>query len=274
MRKSTERAAEPPPAGRGALTKSNAGRRPGQLRTPSQGRREPIPGGSGRGVHAADGLGKASEIVRAGARGALTRAANELGCGPAAARARLRTSAARGVGSRAADSLRVEVQYARRPAGVPAPVLLRRWARAAHAAGHEKLPRARQRAHAPAESSAPTLCVRIVGQAESQRLNLGFRGKDKPTNVLSFPASPEERRLDGALGDLVVCATVVAREADEQGKPLSAHWAHMIVHGTLHLLGYDHERPRAAHAMEALEVEILRGLGFHDPYRWVTHDTV
>ena len=112
------------------------------------------------------------------------------------------------------------------------------------------------------------------GRAESQRLNLGFRGRDKPTNVLSFPASPEERVLDGALGDLVICAPVVAQEAREQGKSLTSHWAHMVVHGTLHLLGHDHERARQARAMEALEVEILRGFGFHDPYRWVAHGRV
>ncbi|HET9692844.1 MAG TPA: rRNA maturation RNase YbeY [Steroidobacteraceae bacterium] len=159
------------------------------------------------------------------------------------------------------------MQYARRPAGVPGPVMLRRWAHAAHAAGVAALSaRAKKRLAGAAGSAAIT--VRVVGARESQRLNLGFRGKDRPTNVLSFPASPEQRRVDDALGDLVVCAPVVAREAREQHKPPAAHWAHMVVHGTLHLLGYDHERPRAAHAMEALEVEILRGLGFHDPYRW------
>ena len=163
-------------------------------------------------------------------------------------------------------ALRVDVQYARRPAGVPGPVLLRRWARAAWDAGSTVLPRSRKRAHAPEPGVAPTVCVRVVGNAESHRLNEGFRGKPKPTNVLSFPASAEECRFEGALGDLVVCAPVVAREAREQGKPLSAHWAHMVVHGTLHLLGYDHEQPRAAGKMEKLEVEILQRLGFDDPY--------
>jgi probable rRNA maturation factor len=116
----------------------------------------------------------------------------------------------------------------------------------------------------------PLLCVRMAGAAESRRLNHAYRGKDKPTNVLSFPAAPPERALTGALGDLVICAPVVASEAREQGKRLAAHWAHMVVHGTLHLLGYDHEAARAARAMEALEVEILRGLRFDDPYRRVT----
>ena len=108
--------------------------------------------------------------------------------------------------------------------------------------------------------------MRVVAPAESKRLNRSYRGKDRPTNVLSFPASAAERELASALGDVVICAAVVAREAREQGKPLTAHWAHMVVHGTLHLLGYDHERPRAAGVMEALEVEILRRFGYHDPY--------
>jgi len=112
--------------------------------------------------------------------------------------------------------------------------------------------------------------LRVVGSAESRRLDRSYRGKDRSTNILSFPSSPEERVASGVLGDLVICAPVVAREAREQRKTLGAHWAHMVVHGTLHLLGYDHERLRAARTMEALEVEILRGLGFHDPYQEVT----
>jgi probable rRNA maturation factor len=112
------------------------------------------------------------------------------------------------------------------------------------------------------------LSVVFADDAQIRMLNAGWRGKDKPTNVLSFPASPEELAAGGALGDLVVCAPVVGREAREQGKTLGAHWAHMVVHGTLHLLGFDHEKPRAARAMEALEVEILRGLGYQDPYLW------
>jgi probable rRNA maturation factor len=150
---------------------------------------------------------------------------------------------------------------------VPGPVLLRRWARAAWEAGSAALPRTRRRAYAFEQGIAPSLCVRVVGNAESHRLNEGYRGKAKPTNVLSFPASPEQLRYEGALGDLVICAPVVAREAREQGKPLPAHWAHMVVHGTLHLLGYDHEEPRAAGRMERLEVAILQRLGFHDPYQ-------
>jgi probable rRNA maturation factor len=148
---------------------------------------------------------------------------------------------------------------------------MRRWARAAHVAGVAALSARTTKHVAPA---ARTVTVRVVGRTESNRLNLGFRGRDKPTNVLSFPASPAEQMVDGALGDVVICAPVVAQEAREQDKALSAHWAHMVVHGTLHLLGYDHERTRAARIMESLEVEILQGLGFHDPYRRVTHGRV
>jgi probable rRNA maturation factor len=117
-----------------------------------------------------------------------------------------------------------------------------------------------------AGDSSRRLGVRVVGPAESRRLNRAYRGKDKPTNVLSFPASREEHELCGSLGDLVVCAAVVAAEARDQGKERAAHWAHMVVHGVLHLHGYDHERPRAARAMERLEVEILGGFGYQNPY--------
>jgi probable rRNA maturation factor len=160
--------------------------------------------------------------------------------------------------------LSVEFQLVTRRPWVPGTVTLRRWAQAAHEAGVAALPARKRRVQA----QATAVCVRIVDSAESRRLDREYRGKDKPTNVLSFPASPEELVSTGALGDLVVCAPVVAREAREQGKTLGAHWAHMVVHGTLHLLGFDHEKARAARVMEALEVEILRGLGYQDPYLW------
>jgi probable rRNA maturation factor len=109
--------------------------------------------------------------------------------------------------------------------------------------------------------------VYIVDEAESQELNSQYRGKDKPTNVLSFPADiPEEVGIP-LLGDLVVCAPVVEREAEEQGKTLEAHWAHMLVHGSLHLLGFDHIDDNEAETMEALETEIITGLGFPAPYQ-------
>ena len=182
---------------------------------------------------------------------------------------------------RAVPALHLEVQFATRWPWVPGRAALRRWATAALSAGVVASPAKRRGA---AVGGAPKrgvvgasrkLALRIVGAAESRRLDRVYRGKDRPTNVLSFPASPEEQRHDGALGDLVICAPVVAREAREQRKPREAHWAHMVVHGTLHLLGYDHERSgRAARAMEGLEVEILRRLGFDDPYLPVTHKAV
>jgi probable rRNA maturation factor len=120
------------------------------------------------------------------------------------------------------------------------------------------------------QSTAYSLTLRIVGNAESRKLNRTWRGKDKPTNVLSFPYSePTAYSLQptvSPLGDLVLCAPVIAREAREQGKPPAAHWAHMVVHGVLHLLGYDHVKNRDAIRMEAREVEILSHFGYQDPY--------
>lgn len=109
--------------------------------------------------------------------------------------------------------------------------------------------------------------IRLVTSEESQMLNLTYRGKDKPTNVLSFPfEAPAEIELN-LLGDLVVCADIVEQEAQQQNKQLSHHWAHMIVHGTLHLLGFDHENDDEAHTMESLERQILTKLGIDDPYQ-------
>lgn len=108
--------------------------------------------------------------------------------------------------------------------------------------------------------------VRVVEEGEISELNQVYRGKQGPTNVLSFPFENPPGLTLPLLGDIVVCAAVVAREADEQGKPAEAHWAHMLVHGGLHLLGYDHIDPMEAERMEALETEILAGLGYEDPY--------
>ncbi|GAA4347508.1 rRNA maturation RNase YbeY [Kangiella taiwanensis] len=123
------------------------------------------------------------------------------------------------------------------------------------------------------QSTKPaSLTIRIVSRDESQELNHQYRGKARPTNVLSFPFElpqglpqdllPEER----ILGDLAVCAEVVAAEAQQQDKLLHDHWAHMVVHGCLHLLGYDHIKDEEAEIMEALEAEILAGLGISNPY--------
>lgn len=110
----------------------------------------------------------------------------------------------------------------------------------------------------------------IVDEDESQELNNQYRGKDYPTNVLSFPADIPEEVGVPLLGDLVVCAPVVEREAQEQGKTLAAHWAHMLVHGSLHLLGFDHIDDGEAEEMEALETEIITGLGYPAPYQELT----
>jgi probable rRNA maturation factor len=113
--------------------------------------------------------------------------------------------------------------------------------------------------------------VRVVGAAESRRLNKGWRRQDHATNVLSFPAPVARGRAVAAgeprsLGDLVICAPVLAREARAQGKPKAAHWAHLVVHGSLHLLGFDHERAADACRMERREKRVLAALGFPDPY--------
>ena len=126
-------------------------------------------------------------------------------------------------------------------------------------------------------SKEKTLAMRVVGPAEMMELNSRFAGKHKPTNVLSFPSAstfdelPQECQSElsdewASLGDIAICADVVASEAAAQGKTLEAHWAHMIVHGVLHLRGYDHIAEEDANVMEAEEIRILASLGFTDPY--------
>jgi probable rRNA maturation factor len=145
---------------------------------------------------------------------------------------------------------RIEVQYAIDTAGIPEPEVLRRWA-----------DRALQGRHPAAE-----LAVRIVDEAEITALNRQYRGKDSATNVLSFPYEAMSGVETEQLGDIVICAPVVAAEAVTQGKSLEAHWAHMVIHGVLHLLGYDHHRDVDAQDMESLETRLLASLGFPDPY--------
>ncbi|UJF22948.1 rRNA maturation RNase YbeY [Shewanella sp. OMA3-2] len=114
---------------------------------------------------------------------------------------------------------------------------------------------------------AVELTIRLVEVSESQHLNHTYRGKDKPTNVLSFPfEAPAEIDLP-LLGDLIICVDVVKKEAQEQEKTLEAHWAHMVIHGCLHLLGYDHIIDEEAEEMESLETQLLEHLGFTDPYK-------
>ena len=136
----------------------------------------------------------------------------------------------------------MNIQRRSRDAHVPSDPLLRRWARAALARQAE-------------------VTLRIVAAPEARRLNREFRGKDYATNVLTFVYG--EAPL---AGDIVICAPVVAREAREQGKAVAAHWAHLVVHGLLHLQGHDHERDDEARRMERREKRILAGLGFPDPY--------
>lgn len=109
--------------------------------------------------------------------------------------------------------------------------------------------------------------IRIASETESQSLNKEYRGKDKPTNVLSFPFEAPAGLNIPLLGDLIICSDVVQQEAIQQNKPLLDHWAHMVIHGCLHLLGFDHINDDDATEMEALEVTILKRLAIDDPYQ-------
>ena len=153
-------------------------------------------------------------------------------------------------------NLDVSVGYAVPRTGLPAAVSFRKWVAAA----------------LDGRIREADLAIRLVDAKEGRALNRHYRGKDYATNVLSFPAEvaegvklPKGVRMP-LLGDLVICAPVVAREAQDQGKALNDHYAHLTVHGVLHLLGWDHEDDRDAECMEQLEREILAGLGIEDPY--------
>lgn len=117
------------------------------------------------------------------------------------------------------------------------------------------------------------LAVRVVRPAESKRLNARYRGRNQPTNVLSFPVpelpapAPGRQVAPRPLGDLVICASVVRDEARQQHKAIKSHWAHLVIHGALHLLGYDHERDEEARRMERREVAVLKRFGITNPYR-------
>lgn len=164
-----------------------------------------------------------------------------------------------------APELQLTVQRACGVPDLPDDERLASWVRAALITG------------SPEPRTTATLTLRIVDADEGTLLNETYRGKAGPTNVLSFPFEPpsglprealEElgEDLDAELGDLVICAPVLRREAADQGKTLAAHTAHLLIHGTLHLLGYDHVEPSEAARMEALENTILRGLGFSTAY--------
>ena len=146
--------------------------------------------------------------------------------------------------------LKLDVSYASRRPWAPSSRALAKWAGVALARTDSRL----------------VLSVRIVGETRSRNLNLKYRHKDKSTNVLSFAGAgdmPDGRHF---LGELVICAPVVAREARAQRKSLEAHWAHMTIHGVLHLLGFDHERRAEASKMASREIQILDRLGFSNPY--------
>jgi probable rRNA maturation factor len=149
-----------------------------------------------------------------------------------------------------APKLELDVSYASRAPWAPGSRLLAAWAGAALTSSRKPV----------------VLSVRIVGKARSRSLNADYRHKDKPTNVLSFAGAGRDPDGRCFLGELVICAPVVAVEARAQGKSLQAHWAHMTVHGVLHLLGFDHERPQEAAKMAAREIQILDRLGFSNPY--------
>ena len=140
------------------------------------------------------------------------------------------------------------------------------------ATGFEPLPDDRQlrrwAATALRGREAAELTIRLVGEEESRELNHRYRGRDAATNVLSFPADLPPEVDVPLLGDIVLCAPLVASEAAAQGKRPDDHWAHLVIHGVLHLLGHDHLEADEAEAMESLEVELLRSLGIADPYLW------
>lgn len=152
-------------------------------------------------------------------------------------------------------TLKVDVQLATEYPGIPVADALSVWVgRAIDAAGR---------------NAGGEVAIRIVDADEMQSLNCEYREQNKPTNVLSFPAGqiaglPVDE--DQPIGDIVICAAVVEKEAEQQGKPAGGHWAHMVVHGTLHLLGFDHEQAAEAEAMERLESQILTTHGIADPY--------
>lgn len=144
----------------------------------------------------------------------------------------------------------VDVQFAVSAEGVPSEAILREWALQV----------------LPADRKDAEVTIRVVDEAEITALNREYRGKDGATNVLSFPYETMPAIETALLGDVVICAPVVAMESVAQQKPLEAHWAHMVVHGLLHLLGYDHQKDSEARDMEDHEAQLLARLGYANPY--------
>lgn len=148
-------------------------------------------------------------------------------------------------------SLQLDVQIASESPGLPSPSQFENWLEV----GLQGLQESAQ------------LTIRVVDLEEGAALNEQWRNRQGATNVLSFPATDEKQFMPDLLGDVVICAPVVEREAQEQGKPLEAHWAHLVIHGLLHLLGYDHQDDVQANTMESMETGILATLNYPDPYQ-------
>lgn len=144
----------------------------------------------------------------------------------------------------------IDVLYAIESATYPSVENIQHWAHAA--LQHMQTPGA--------------LTIKIIAEAEMQALNYTYREKNKPTNVLSFPCNLPQPLRGNLLGDIAICAPVVEKEANTADKDVMAHWAHLVVHGVLHLLGYNHEQEDEAVVMESLETRIIQDLGFQDPY--------
>ena len=167
--------------------------------------------------------------------------------------------------------IKVDVQYASAQTDLPSKKSLTAWVKAVLQSpfAPPPLPLSENRTRVrPSGGKRKTveLTIRIVDATEAQQLNETWRQRSYPTNILSFPYESPPGIEIPLLGDLVICAPVVAREAAEQHKTLEAHWAHLVIHGTLHLLGYDHQEEPQALTMETLEINILNHLGYPNPY--------
>lgn len=159
----------------------------------------------------------------------------------------------------------VDLQIATEEEDQPPPAKLHQWVASALAYA--------QPANSQSTAPAPELTIRIVDEAEITALNRDYRNKDQATNVLSFPADLPDYIDLPLLGDLVICPAVVKREAEQQHKTIQDHWAHMVIHGTLHLLGYDHTEDDEAEIMESLEIDTLATLQIANPYTLLTKNT-
>lgn len=149
--------------------------------------------------------------------------------------------------------IKVDIQHATTSSELPENQQIRKWVKSALSAVNEK---------------NRELTVRIVDEEECRQLNKQWCKRKGTTNVLSFPAGNVEQYAPGLLGDIILCARVINREAKEQKKNRNSHWAHMIIHGTLHLLGYDHIKSDDAEKMELLEIRILESMGIKNPYSY------